>query len=235
MNQVKIASLTSEQNELIPLYRNKWQHLVLSTERIDRQKVVETMRSAYHLMNEEEPKFIICDSPYQALNYVSTDLIHLGRRIEKKIRRPLREQIESQLTLELIEDLHSRLRPNRIMLQGQMESCVEHQLDCRKFISASHFLDISILYDIAISILDCICDRKKGGIIRSILENCSWVLPYSKICIICDRPTKIYFRSFEDGEYIHADREAAIQFADGFNVCVYHGKITDKLITKLEK
>jgi hypothetical protein len=233
MNQVKIESLTSEQNQLIPLYRDRWQHLVISTERIDRDKVIETMKSAYHLMNEEEPEFVICDSPYQALNYVRTDLIHLGRRIEKKIRRPLREQIESQLTLKLIEDLYSSLRPDRIVLQGQMEFCVEHQLDCRKFISASHFLDISILYDIAISILDCICDRQKGDVIRSLLENCSWVLPYSKICIICDRPTKIYFRSFEDGEYIHADREAAIQFEDGFNIYVQHGEITDKLITKI--
>jgi hypothetical protein len=233
MNQVKIASLASEQNELLPLYRNKWQHFVLSTERIDREKVIETMKSAYHLMNEDEPKFIICDSPYQALNYVSTDLIHLGRRIEKKIRRPLREQIERQLTWELIEDLYSKLRIDRITLQGQMELCVEQQLNFRKLISASHFLDISILFDVATFVLDCICDRQKGEISRSILENCSWVLPYSEVCIICDRPTKIYFSSFEDGAYIHADSEAAIQFEDGFNVYVQHGEIRDKLITKL--
>jgi hypothetical protein len=233
MNQVKIASLTSEQNELIPLYRNKWQHLVLSTERIDREKIIETMKSAYHLMNEDEPKFIICDSPYQALNYVSTDLIHLGRRIEKKIRRPLREQIERQLTWELIEDLYSKLRPDRITLQGQMESCVEQQLNFRKIVSANHFLGISILFDVATFVFDCICDRQKGEVIRSILENCSWVLPYSKVCIICDRPTKIYFSSFEDGAYIHADGEAAIQFEDGFNVYVQHGEIANQFITEL--
>jgi hypothetical protein len=52
-------------------------------------------------------------------------------------------------------------------------------------------------------------------------------------CSLCDRPTKIYFSSFEDGAYIHADGEAAIQFEDGFNVYVQHGEIANQFITEL--
>jgi hypothetical protein len=231
----KLTTLTLAQELIVQPQWEKWERFVLSTERIDRAKAVEAMKSIYTLMGEEEPNFIICDSPHEALSHISADSLHLGRRIEKNIRRPLREQIESQLTLELIEALYSELRPDRLVLQGQMESCVERHLNLRKFIAASHWFDLSILLDLGNSILGCIYDRQKGDVIRSVLENTGWILPYSKTCIICDRPTRISFSLFDDGEYIHADGEAAIYFADGFSMYVHHGQLIREVITQQDK
>lgn len=226
MKQTKIDTLTPEQELLVSLHQRKWQHLVLSTERINRQKAVESTQSAYSSIGEDKPEFIVCDSPYTALKIVNTNQLHLGRRVEKKLRKPLHEQLESQLTWELIQDLYSRLRPTQIALEGQVKNRIDEKLKFRKFVPATYWLEIAILLDVGASVLDCIYDQHRGEVVQAILENCGWVLPYSKTCVICDRPTKIRFSLFDDGEYLHAEGEPAIQFADGFSVYVHYREAT---------
>ena len=47
MSQIKIDKLTPEQEALIPVYRQKWKAIALSTEPIDRQKAAEVVKTAY--------------------------------------------------------------------------------------------------------------------------------------------------------------------------------------------
>lgn len=61
-----ITQLTPEQEALLPVYREKWRQIALSTERIDRQKAAETVKAAYRLMGKDEPEIIFFDSPYAA-------------------------------------------------------------------------------------------------------------------------------------------------------------------------
>ena len=42
-----IEKLTPEQEALIPVYREKWRAIALSTERIDREKAAEAVKSTY--------------------------------------------------------------------------------------------------------------------------------------------------------------------------------------------
>ena len=42
-----IEKLTPEQEALIPVYRQKWRAIALSTERIDREKAAEVVKAAY--------------------------------------------------------------------------------------------------------------------------------------------------------------------------------------------
>ncbi|MEP0859715.1 hypothetical protein [Trichocoleus sp. DQ-U1] len=46
MSQIKIDKLTS-QEALIPLYRQKWRAIALSTEPIDREEAAEVVKAAY--------------------------------------------------------------------------------------------------------------------------------------------------------------------------------------------
>lgn len=226
MKQLKIDSLTPEQEELARFQRRKWQQFVVSTERIDRHKAIESMQSMYSMIGQDEPEFVFFDSPYMALKTANTEQLYLGRRLEKKLRKPLRNEIESQLGWELIQDLRSLLHPDLINLEGQLKFHIDEKLKFKKFIPASHWLDTVILLDFGASVLDCKFDQHKRDVIQAILENCGWILPYSKVCMICDRPTKILFSIFDDGEYLHAEEEPAIQFADEFSVWVHHGEAT---------
>jgi len=57
-------------------------------------------------------------------------------------------------------------------------------------------------------------------VLQSIMNNCERIVPLEKVCLICDRPTKLSF----DSEYrLHAEGEPAILFADGYSLYSYHG------------
>lgn len=45
-----IDKLTPEQEALIPVYRDKWRAIALSTERIDREKAAEAVEKAYEIL-----------------------------------------------------------------------------------------------------------------------------------------------------------------------------------------
>jgi hypothetical protein len=51
---IRIDKLTPEQEALIPVYRDKWRAIALSTERIDRQKTQAIVKSAYRLVRQKE-------------------------------------------------------------------------------------------------------------------------------------------------------------------------------------
>jgi Leucine Rich repeats (2 copies) len=65
-----IETLTSEQEALIPVYREKWSQIVFSTEPIDRQKTTEAVKAAYTALGIKEPQFLFCHSLFAALEVI---------------------------------------------------------------------------------------------------------------------------------------------------------------------
>ena len=83
-----ITELTPEQEALIPVYRDKWLKIALSTERIDKKKAAEAVNYFYQFIGEDEPELLFFDSPYGAfeeldrIDSYSQDIYifnHLGR------------------------------------------------------------------------------------------------------------------------------------------------------------
>ncbi|MEG4800056.1 leucine-rich repeat domain-containing protein [Microcoleus sp. ARI1-B5] len=74
-----------------------------------------------------------------------------------------------------------------------------------------------------ISKLGVTLDQKAQELLRckkQLLEHCGWILPFEKICVICDRP--IHLR-FDSENRPHAEGEPAIEFADGYSLYFHHG------------
>jgi hypothetical protein len=61
-------------------------------------------------------------------------------------------------------------------------------------------------------------------------QSCSWIYPFEKTCIVCDRPTQL---SIDSEQRLHAEAEPAIQFADGYTLYAYHGVILPEKYGKL--
>ncbi|MEH2242444.1 hypothetical protein [Nostoc sp.] len=83
-----IEKLTFEQEALIPVYREKWQKMALSTERIDKDKAAEAVKVAYAAFGFEEPEIIFCDSPCAAfckifLEQTDYQIDQLRQKIER--------------------------------------------------------------------------------------------------------------------------------------------------------
>lgn len=66
-----INNLTKTQQEQIPVFRDKWLDIGLSTARLDRDKAIEAVKKAYRLAGLKEPtKFHFVRSPIEAINYI---------------------------------------------------------------------------------------------------------------------------------------------------------------------
>ena len=55
----------------------------------------------------------------------------------------------------------------------------------------------------------------------------TWIWPYNKFAIICDRPVRC---DLDDRKRPHREDDAAIEFADGYRVWVWHGVLVPKRI-----
>lgn len=60
-----IESLTPEQEALIPVYREKWRALILSTERMERRRAEGALRAAYTLAGKADPEFQFFNGPQE--------------------------------------------------------------------------------------------------------------------------------------------------------------------------
>lgn len=72
MLRTKIKKLTPEQEALLPVIREKWKGIALSTERIDRQKATVAVTAAYRILNLNEPEILFVDSPLAAVNFLES-------------------------------------------------------------------------------------------------------------------------------------------------------------------
>ena len=55
---------------------------------------------------------------------------------------------------------------------------------------------------------------------KLLFEECGWIFPFEKICVVCDRPRHL---RFDSQNRLHAEGEPAIEFADGWNFYYNHG------------
>lgn len=74
--------------------------------------------------------------------------------------------------------------------------------------------------DFSISVVGYDYNVDNWAVAQSLAIHCGWIFPYEKVCFVCERPIKI---SYDNEQRIHAEGEAAVQFADGYSIYVYHG------------
>lgn len=226
MSEIKIEKLTPEQEALIPVYREKWRAIALSTEPINSEKASTSIKAAYQLIGYLEPEIIFCDSPFAARKTFGSQPGHqlasrLTSQLESLLWSQMLSRVEDGLWSELTNYLSSQLERQ---LWNQVWRQLENQLANHQFnlisISPEVWACAGSLYDFCIAVLNCAYLPREWQIFQSLVGDCGWILPYEKICYVCDRPRDL---SFDDRQRLHAEGSPAIQFADGFSVYAYHG------------
>ncbi|CBN57022.1 MULTISPECIES: DUF6745 domain-containing protein [Kamptonema] len=231
-----IDKLTPEQEALIPVYREKWRAIALSTEPINREKAADAVKAIYAAIGQQEPKIIFFDSPCAAhqnllslgsLPYSLYDLIRLEVRIAIKIilgsqlNIKLWEEIGKLFTIEF-DSCFSIQIGNEIIGEITEEEAVEIEAYFWGVIMQEDLAEEASIMDYCISGLT-LSSRKsqyKWELYQSLAENCGWIYTLEEICYVCDRPRIL---SLDSQQRLHAEGSPAIQFADGFSVYAYHG------------
>jgi hypothetical protein len=63
---------------------------------------------------------------------------------------------------------------------------------------------------------------KIWDILKSLCEECPYLITYEKVCLIMEKPSELYL----DRELVpHAEGKAAIKFADGYEIYCNHGTV----------
>ena len=111
-----IETLTPEQEALIPVYREKWGKIELSTKPIDRQQAEIAVKNFYGAIGKKEPSVWIFTSPAAAKQEL---LSRSPRKLATELgyslldipfTSGLYEEITRQLDSQLIADLHQKLQ-----------------------------------------------------------------------------------------------------------------------------
>jgi hypothetical protein len=218
-----IDSLTPSQETLIPVYREKWREIALSTESINHQKATAAINAAYQIIGYLRPQIIFCDSPHRALKQMERgERNEVTNRLDKKLRIELIEELAKQLGEKLRSDVNliwSQLRPQLwAQLMRQISGAIGLKLG--EGIQPELWACNASIFDFYISVLSCSHDEKKWQIYRDLILNCGWFFPFENICYVCARPDIL---SFDNQQRLHAEGSPAIQFRDGFSIYAHHG------------
>ena len=236
MSKLKIANLTPQQESLMPLYREKWQQIAISTSRINRQKTADAVKAAYQLIGKSEPVVFFFDSPRTALNELELklenelwtsqiqDFNQLWILLYNQIDAQLHDQLWAEIHQQLFYPLDFQLFPIKNALKFLLKVPSSY---CN---NPEWWATNSCLIDFCLNVLNCTVEQRKWEILQLLIENCGWIFPYEKICYVCDRPTKL---CYDNQQRLHAEGEAAIEFADGFSVYAYRGAILPEKYQKL--
>lgn len=246
MLQIKCAKLGVGIEETISNYRRKWWDIALKPGPIDRDKAGETIKVIYGLSGQKEPEIIFFDNIYHTFEkFVDLPVnIRVNYQVEKKLRRELYEQLYrelvSQLGIELISQLQSKIYsevysklviPLHRQLRNQLGNESINKTATKKMgshlkrswgncLQPEALFEYVTLLDYCAAMFDCRYDPNKWELMQSIVKYCSWMYTFEGICLVCDRPSEIYFDSQQK---LHAEGKPALQFSDGYSLYSYHG------------
>lgn len=128
MWQTEIETLTAEQEALIPIYREKWNQIMMSTVPIDRQRATAAVNAAYAAMGEREPEILFLSSPDTIKEIVGS---RSPQRLGQMLGAPLLKSLQFHLLEELETQLDKQLRQK---LQNDLRNQHQHSLQQLMFI-----------------------------------------------------------------------------------------------------
>jgi hypothetical protein len=252
-----VSDLTQEQESRLPIYRDKWRSVAISTERVDQAKAAAVLKAVYVASDYREPEILFYTSPFAAIKKVfaiNNFKDYLGRNIHVKFRKRVLDHVRHQIAQQLNPRFFIRLqnqvnwpeypyyptedRPqNACFPYSDISTCMESQLvnDLKQFDleyveNSYHMLDLirpadwsiwGCMFDFCIAELGFQHDKKKWSLIQELIQNTGFIFQFEKVCIVCDRPSKL---SFDSSNHLHAENEPALQFADGYSIYACHGR-----------
>ena len=179
--------------------------------------------------------------------YLGRDIhIKFSKRVTDHLQHQIMQQFEAQLfiskllnQIQITEFPHysTESHPRVSYFPYSVKSCLEQQLIADFDQSKIEFTDLlyftgnltklaegaiwGCMFDFCISVLKLQHDRQKWQVLQELMQHCGFIFQFEKVCVVCERPCKL---SFDQKNLLHADKEPAMQFADGYSVYACHGR-----------
>ena len=243
-NKMKITELTKEQEEYLPVFRQKYLDIACNGKRISREKLETSLEKAYKIIGKEKPMLIILESPQQAMMAIKLIENIKGRQLSDQLNgqlwNQLRDQLSGQLRGQLNGQLWNQLREqlrrqlwDQIggqlsgQLRGQLRNQLWNQLNGQPIYSSNYLYGTQDLYWIAwgrfaqyIGVDIEKETQEKLNIMENISTQCEWWWPYESICFVSEKPIEI---NWNEDRLLHAENKPAVLYSDGYSIYSWRG------------
>jgi len=211
-------------------YVEKWRKILFNTEPINQKKVAELIKKSYQIINLAEPQIFFCQSPLEAKIYLDkiqpsiTEYHHLKGDLSSLLDNKSIQQLRSGdvisheigMMLFFESEIFLNVASN---IYDVLEDCLESQ-HLWKMIYSELMASSLYEYDFYINGLNCDCNQEIWNILKSLAEECPYILSFTDFCVVIDRPLEL---NLDKTNNLHAEGKPAAIFADGFYIYAYHG------------
>ncbi|WP_310484926.1 hypothetical protein [Chamaesiphon sp. VAR_48_metabat_403] len=223
----------------IDRYINKWDKILFSTEPVDRDKATKAVIDAYSAIDLPPPEIFFLSSPSSEQNLFFHSISHDDNPYPIRVKCLMYEKIIATLHKAPVKiiDLDPRLTLDNLQLYARGEIfenlcsiLYEHIYDihCDRNVNFHKILEYELSgtnvwpFDFYINQISYKPDIEIWSILRSLCEECPYLITYEKVCLVIDRPYELYL----DRELVaHAEGKAAIKYADGYELYCNHGTV----------
>lgn len=199
MTKVKrVDKLTPEQEAMMPIWRDKWTKIGLSTEKADRPKFEKAVRECYKLAGLPEPKVVVwVSSPIVGAFAAPYAQWLLNERLKKK-GDAVRDAVDdAKEALNYINDRKWQRMGGQFWVGGWWGS--------PSYVS---FMQEICGLDLGEDI------NKRADAYKRTSEAACWWWPYNDFVMVCERPEAIHI----ENNRLHSDHEMAIRWPDGWGL-----------------
>ena len=230
MNNENQPNLYNE--NVINTYIEKWDNVIFSTKPVHQKRAKEAILTAYNIAGNRfipDIYFLTSTSPEQNLalkrilsekaSYFSLksnllDILLIGMQRTKNNN-------EKFLELFSVERPYVSVRSEKfskvcnLLYEPYIYDSISYKL-----ITYELSLTNLWIYDLYIDYVNSNCNLQIWNILKSLCEECQYLLTFDRFCIIIERPSKLYLDSEQRP---HAEGKAAITFADDYEIYCNHG------------
>ena len=220
----KIEKLTAQQESELVAFRADWLASGLSTERADRPRAQAAVTRMYELIGKKQPAFLWFDSPMSAALAIGL-LSSLKDLKPEQLWQQLGQQLWQQLWQQLDQQLGQQLGQQLDQQLGQQQDAISRRARTAATSEAfwgQHEAYWLAYYEFAARIGVKYSDdaTAKLQLWSEVAKSCGWWMPYDGLCVMCERQS---FVSFDERRRLHNQTRAALEFADGYRLFVWHG------------
>jgi len=211
MARQTLTALTSDQLALLPVIRDKWLALGLSTAPADRPAAEAAIRRAYRRAGLDEPALTIWLASPMAGAIGAALLKARGAQVRAQVRAQVGAQVWAQVWAQV-----------GAQVRDQVGAAGYGQHDANWLAFYDYFRAVGL--EKATASLDALTDYSAAA---------GWFWPFRGVVICTDRPEAL--RRDDQGR-LHSPDSAALAYRDGWSIFAWHGvRVAESIILRPEE
>lgn len=226
--------------KIVDRYIEKWDKILFSTQPVDRAKATKAVIDAYKAIDLPPPEIFFLSSPSLEQNSFFHSISHDDNLWPIRVKCLIYDKLRAILNKIPVKniDLDPRITLDNLELFTRGEifeelCCILYEqhisnIHCDRNVNFHKVLEYELSgtnvwpFDFYINYVSSEPNIEIWEILRSLCEECPYLITYEKVCLVIEKPSELYL----DREFFpHAEGTAAIKFADGYEVYCNHGTV----------